>query len=122
MAAERKVAVYDGLARALTQLNSPTRRRVEVLLRVDGIRRVLDVAGITRALGFLGVPAQKGQGLLRATAVASVEALEFLHRVCESANQKCTPVGPGLHFGVDRDNRGSCSKYMDQTATPLSET
>ena len=79
MTAERKVAAYDGLARALTQLNSQGRWRVEVLPWVLGGRGVLDVAGITRAAGFLSVPAQKRQGLLRATAVASVEALEFLH-------------------------------------------
>ena len=56
VAAERKVAAYEGLARALLQLNSQTGWRVEVLPWVVGVRRLLDVAGITCAADFLGVP------------------------------------------------------------------
>ncbi len=77
VAAERKVTAYEGLAHALMQLNSQAGWRVEVLPWVVGVRGLLDVAGITRAADFLGVPTQKRQGLLRATAVASVEALEY---------------------------------------------
>ena len=59
-ATERKVAAYEGLARVLTQLNSPAGWQ-EVLPWVMGVRGVLDVAGITHAANFLGVPTQKRQ-------------------------------------------------------------
>ena len=105
VAAKRKVATCEGFARALAQLNSPAGWRVEVLPWVVGVRGVLDVAGITHAAEFLGVPTQKRQGLLRATAVVSVEALEYLHRVRKSANPRRVPVEPGLHFSVDRGKK-----------------
>ena len=115
VAAKRKIAAYEGVARALTQLNSPAGWRVEVLPWVVGVRGVLDVAGITHAADFLGVPMQKRQGLLRATAVASVEALEYLHRVRKSANPQRVPVGPGLHFGVDRVKKRKRGEAAENT-------
>ena len=114
VAAERKVVRYDDLARAIAQIRSPARWQVDVLPWVVGVRGVLDVAGITRAVEFLGVPAQKRQGLLRATAVAYVEALKYLHRARKSANPRRTPVGPGLHFSVSRGKkrkRGESAVY-----------
>ena len=115
VAAERKVTAYEGLAHALMQLNSQAGWRVEVLPWVVGVRGVLDVAGITRAADFLGVPTQKRQGLLRATAVASVEALEYLHQVRKSANPQRAPVGPGLHFSVDRGKKRKRGEAAENT-------
>jgi len=117
MAAERKVAAYAGLACALMEPSSQAGWRVEVLPWVVGVRGVLDVAGITHAADFLGIPTQKRQGLLRATAVASVEALEYLHRVRKSANPRRVPVGPGVHFGVDRGKKRKRGEAAENTWT-----
>ncbi len=44
--------------------------------------------GIEQALGFMEVPAAKRKGLLQKSAVASVEALEYLHRVRRSGKTR----------------------------------
>ncbi len=44
--------------------------------------------GIQQAMAFMEVPAAKSKGLLRKSAVASVKALEYLHRVRRSGNTR----------------------------------
>ena len=44
--------------------------------------------GIEQAMAFMEVPAAKRKGLLRKSAVTSVEALEYLHRVRRSGKAR----------------------------------
>jgi hypothetical protein len=43
---------------------------------------------IQQAMAFMELPAAKRKGLLRKSAVASAEALEYLHRVRRSGNAR----------------------------------
>ena len=66
---------------------------IEVLPWVVGARGTLDTHGIQYALNFIGVPDEKRLGLLRKSAVASVEGLQYMHRVRHSASS-LLPAGP----------------------------
>ncbi len=46
------------------------------------------MAGIQQAMAFMEIPVTKRKDLLRKSAVASAEALEYLHRVRSSGNAK----------------------------------
>ncbi len=59
---------------------------MQVLPLVIGTRGVLDADGISKAMVFMEVPEHRRKDLLRRTAVASVEALVFMHRDRKSGN------------------------------------
>ena len=117
MAGERKFETYGELAQALRQLYTGAEWRVEILPWVVGVRGILDTVGIGRALEFLDVPVQKRQGLMKITALESVYALEFLHKVRQSAHPRSIPVGPGAPFGVDRGKKRARGGTADGTWT-----
>ncbi len=85
---ERKKAKYNDLASNLRERFGRQGWKVQVLPWVVGVRGVLHVEGIQQATAFMEVPAAKRKGLLRKSAVASVEALEYLHRVRRSGNAR----------------------------------
>ncbi len=60
--------------------------RVQVLPWVIGTRCVLDIDCISKAMAFMEIPEQRRKDRLRRTAVVSVEALVFMHRVRKSGN------------------------------------
>jgi hypothetical protein len=62
-------------------LNSEARGRECVPPWVVGTRGVFDADGISKAMVVMEVPEQRRKDLLWITAVASVEALVFMHRV-----------------------------------------
>ena len=117
VAGERKFETYGELAQALRQLYTRAEWRVEILPWVVGVRGILDTVGIGRALEFLDVPVQKRQGLMKITALESVHALEFLHKVRQSAHPRSIPVGPGVPFGVDRGKKRTRGGTADGTWT-----
>ncbi len=90
---ERKKTKYQDLASILRERFGRQGWKVQVfpwvigvrgVLQVEGIqqaRGVMHVEGIQQAMAFMEVPAAKRKGLLRKSAAASVEALEYLHRV-----------------------------------------
>jgi len=88
VAAARKMEAYGPLMAALRNLYGGQDWTVEVLPWVVGVRGILDATGIQRAFAFLDIPVQRRQGLLRTTAVASVQSFAFLHRVRQSANPR----------------------------------
>ena len=77
----RKLEKYQPLAEALAQRHGSSGWKVHVLPWVVGVRGVVDAEGIQRAMAILEVPPGKRQGLLRKSAVASVESLVNMHRV-----------------------------------------
>ncbi len=84
----RKKRKYQDLANSLpvsAQFRSQG-WRVQVLPWVVGPRGVLDADGISKAMVFMEVPEQRRKDLLRRTAVASVKALVFMHRLRKSGN------------------------------------
>jgi len=85
---ERKKAKYQDLASTLRERFGHQGWKVQVLPWVVGVRGVLHVEGIEQAMAFMEVPAAKRKGLLRKSAVASVEALEYLHRVRRSGKDR----------------------------------
>jgi hypothetical protein len=85
---ERKKAKYKDLANTLRERFGRQGWKVQVLPWVVGVRGVLHVEGIEQAMAFMEVPAAKRKGLLRKSAVASVEALEYLHRVRRSGKDR----------------------------------
>ena len=54
---------------------------------------------------------------MKTTALASVHALEFLHKVRQSANPWSIPVGPGVPFGVDRGKKSNRGETAEGTWT-----
>ena len=77
----RKLEKYQPLAEALVQCQESSGWKVHVLPWVVGVRGVVDAEGIQRAMTILEVPPSKRQGLLRKSAVASVDSLVYMHRV-----------------------------------------
>ena len=78
----RKHVKYKALADVLRRCHPGW--QVEVLPWVVGVRGVVDATGIQHAMTFLGVPVAKRGGLVRRSAVASVESLVYMHRVRSS--------------------------------------
>jgi len=99
MAAERKQESYKELADVLRQIYGRTEWRIEVLPWVVGVRGVVDAAGIHRAMAFLDIPQQRRSSFVRKTALASVQAFEFLHRVRHSSNPWAIPVVEAMRMG-----------------------
>jgi hypothetical protein len=64
---------------------------VVVLPWVVGVRGVTDARGIRAAMEFLGIPSSQWSAILRRSAVASVEALEYLHKLRNSPQQFIPP-------------------------------
>ena len=58
---------------------------------VVGVRGVTDAAGIREAMEFLGIPSSQWSTILRKSAIASVEALEYLHKLRNSPQQFLPP-------------------------------
>ncbi len=85
---ERKKTKYQDLASTLRERFGHQGWKVQVLPWVVGVRRVLHMEGIEQAMAFMDVPAAKRKGLLRKSAVASLEALEYLHRVRRSGKAR----------------------------------
>ncbi len=81
---ERK---YQDLASTLRKRFGRQGWKVQVLPWMVGVKGFLHVESIEQAMAFMEVPATKRKGLLRKSAVASVEALEYLHRVRRSGKQ-----------------------------------
>ena len=81
VAAEQKRTKYQPVVDALHAQYGSRGWSIEVLPWVVGTRGTLDTHGIQYALNFIGVPDEKRLGLLRKSAVASVEGLQYMHRV-----------------------------------------
>ncbi len=83
---EQKKRKHQDLANSLMAQFQSQGWRVQILPWVVGTRGVLGTDGISKAMVFMEVPEQRRKDLLRRTAVASVEALVFMHRVRKSGN------------------------------------
>jgi hypothetical protein len=104
---ERKKRKYQDLANSLSAQFGSRGWRVQVLPWVVGARGVLDADGIGKAMAFMEVPEQRRKDLLRKTAVASVEALVFMHRVRKSGNSRVSAsvVASGNSLRLNRKRR-----------------
>ena len=120
----RKKRKYQDLANSLSALFRSQGRRVQVLPWVVGTRGVLDADGISKAMVFMEVPEQRRKDLLRRTAVASVEALVFMHRVRKFGNLRVSvPVvanGNRVRLGEKRragEDAYQCMERWKRLAT-----
>ena len=104
---------YQDLANSLSALFRSQGWKVQVLPWVFGTRGVLDADGISKAMVFMEVPEQRRKVLLRRTAVASVEALVFMHRVRKSGNLSSVPVvANGNRVRLGEKRRASEDAYQ----------
>jgi len=120
----RKKRKYQDLANSLSALFRSQGWKVQVLPWVVGTRGVLDADGISKAMVFMEVPEQRRKDLLRRTAVASVEALVFMHRVRKSGNLRVSvPVvanGNRVRLGEKRragEDAYQCMERWKRLAT-----
>ena len=90
-AADRKRDKYQRIVDALHTNYGSRGWEVAVLPWVVGVRGVTDAAGIREAMEFLGIPSSQWSTILRKSAVASVEALEYLHKLRNSPQQFLPP-------------------------------
>ena len=90
-AADRKRDKYQRIVDALHTNYGSRGWEVAVLPWVVGVRGVTDAAGIREAMEFLGIPSSQWTTILRKSAVASVEALEYLHKLRNSPQQFLPP-------------------------------
>ena len=104
-AAKRKMVAYGDLARAIGEFQGGPEWRVEVLPWVVGSRGVVDAAGISRAMNFLEIPTHRRRRILQRTVLASVQSLEFLHRVRISANPRTIPIAGEVSVSETRSRK-----------------
>ena len=123
----RKINKYQALADALLEQAS-SGWSVQVLPWVVGVRGVVDAAGIQRAMAYLEIPASKRGGLLRKSAVASVEALAYMHKVRTSGASRASIQAVARQAAAPADGRvskrsrgaleaGSCMERWKKLAT-----
>jgi len=123
----RKIHKYQALADALLEQAS-CGWSVQVLPWVVGVRGVVDAAGIQRAMAYLEIPTSKRGGLLRKSAVASVEALVYMHKVRTSGASRASIQAVARQADAPAEGRvskrsrgageaGSCMERWKRLAT-----
>ena len=103
-----------GLAKQIYLPSLMKRPNLAVHPWVVGVRGVTDTAGIREAMEFLGIPSSQWSTILRKSAVASVEALEYLHKLRNSPQQFLPPEQERASVASGKRKRAGTTSTLER--------